>query len=164
MTAMSRHTGSLSPNWRDELFAMIRRQHGLCRGLAECTRQQCEALDDNDPDRLTALLERRQSLIDELVSLGADLEPYRDAWPDLWGRLDPCDRERLDVMLDEVHRLLADTRSEGESQRSRISDSRRSLQGQLDQIANGRTSIDAYGARPADHARRGSNRFMDEHG
>lgn len=90
----------------DRLVELLGLQQGHYRQLRLLADRQRSLVTQDDPGPLLSLLADRQRLVDGLVSLNAQLAPFRENWTDVYGRLDEPFRKQVAVLLEEVNTSL----------------------------------------------------------
>ncbi|MFG0330967.1 MAG: hypothetical protein ACF8PN_13845 [Phycisphaerales bacterium] len=154
----------LPADWPDRLLGMLERQRDLCHELRSCSQAQPQLINDDESAKLLELLNRRQSIIDELSRLASAIEPYRRAWPDLLGRLDANLRERLNAAVEEAQSVVDEVMQRDRADRERLQDRRNRLQAELESIDHGRRTNRAYTSANEMSSAPRFSRYMDEEG
>jgi len=154
----------MPPDWADEFARLLDRQKAICLRLTECSQKQGEMLHSERAEDLLVLLADRQGLIDELTELGASMEPYRMAWPDLWSRLDGQRRQQFDRMIEEVQTLVDRIIASDRKDQFVLQKERSRIEREMKTVATGKATTGAYKKTNPIHRGNRTNRFMDTHG
>jgi len=154
----------LGTGWRAELMRLLERQHEVSRQLLERCERQSACVAADKAGELLGVLEERQRLIDELSDLGAALERYRSAWPEIRPELSTSDRERIECLVREVERVVGEVSARDREDVKSIECERDRLRDSLESVNTGRRSNRAYGRPIARGVEPVTNRFTDEQG
>lgn len=154
----------LPPQWDAELQRLLCRQRDVCRRLDSCSTRQRQLLTADSGDQLIALLAERQKLIDQLLDVTSALEPYRQAWPDLWQSM-PLSRQQLfSDLLDEVQGAVDRIITADQEDQETLIHAKVQVEQELNAVAAGRVAHQTYrlglGSRPVVRG----NRYVDHQG
>lgn len=128
------------------LASLVERQHALLSELESACRRQSSLVEADAAEELVAHLEARQSLVDRVVEVSAELEPYRSRWESLLSVVPEAERERLSGLLESSAALAARVRESDEADRARLSSRRVALREEMAGLDRGRGAIGAYGS------------------
>ena len=155
---------SLGTNWKSNLLGLLDRQETLCRELLRRCEMQSELISGHRSEELLSLMNERQHLIDELGDLAHSLEPYREAWPHIWQSLGDSDRAIVQERVNTVQRIVGDVMHRDRDDEVQMERERDRIRSELDTVATGRATTQAYGRDTSRGVNRITNRFTDERG
>jgi hypothetical protein len=91
----------------DGIVALLTEQRDLYARLDGLADRQRLLISGDEPEDLLAVLGERQTVLDRLGVLAADMRPYQQSWRDVRGRLSGEEGARADRLILEVNCLLA---------------------------------------------------------
>lgn len=143
--------------WAPRLEAILDEQRRICERLEQLTlrpagdQREGEEI-PSDTGELLRVIGERQSLVDQLTTLNAELEPYRREWEWCMGRLEaPC-REKMEQRVRELGALVDRIWARDEADRAVLERQRSAVSSELTGISRGRVAMSAYGMRAAPQA------------
>lgn len=90
----------------DRLLEGLRRQEERYRAVADAVGEQKRAVAASDVDGLLAAAGRQRSLLAEIETLDAELEPLRRRWPELRAEAGPRLAAALEAAVARVREIL----------------------------------------------------------
>ena len=130
--------------WGPRLARVLERQRDVCLTLEALSRRQEALVAGEDTDALLALLGERQTAVDELTALGAELEPLKSVWESEAWRLPPDQRSRITALVEEIGRLVETVGRRDEAARVRLEERRAVVARELGDISRARGADAAY--------------------
>ena len=131
------------------------RLEGEARALGE---EAARPSEEADVDRILALVESKQTLMDELAALDARLVPLREAWAGVRLELPESERAPLAALIDELRALMQLVMRIEEENSHRLTEHTEAIARRLGKVRRARRAGQAYGEQE-----RGSRpRFYDE--
>ncbi len=130
--------------WAPRLARILERQRDLCLSLDAMSVRQSELVAADDTDALLGLLGERQTVVDELTALSAELEPLKAVWEAEGSRLPAEQRDRITGFVEEIGRLVEGIGRRDESARLRLEERRAAISRELAGISRGRGAVAAY--------------------
>ncbi len=127
-----------------ELIRLLEKQAQLYDRLNRLSEAQSRLVAKADAEPLLTILSQRQELIDQLVVVSGEVEPYKQQWAEIYSSLDEPDRERLRALIDRVRSQLDQIISQDEKDRQALTDRRRSASQELQQVRHGSSVGRAY--------------------
>lgn len=133
-----------SPAAGARLERLFGEQVGLCERLWELAQRQGELVASQQSDAVLGVLAERQVLVDAIVELSSQLEPFRRSWDRVRAGLDAERRERVRVLTERIDELLGliDARDRADSEL--LSQRRASATDGLTTVRQGRGALSAY--------------------
>lgn len=128
------------------LASLVERQHALLVELESWCRRQSSLVEADAADELVSHLEARQALVERVVEVSAELEPFRSRWESLLSVVPEAERGRLTGLLESSSALAARIRASDEADRARLASKRSALREEMLELDRGRGAIGAYGA------------------
>lgn len=83
-------------------------QKSLYEQILTLARQQSQFVATGQTESLMTVLGARSRLIEQVVPLDRDLQPYKGRWQEVLDGLPPADRKIVGGLLQDVQKLLAD--------------------------------------------------------
>ncbi len=154
----------LGADWRARLFSMLDRQQTVSVTLMDRCVQQAEYLTSERAGALLTVLEERQGLIEELNELSVGLEPFRNAWPEIWGVLDDAERGEVQEMVRGIQQVVNDVMERDADDQKSLQAEKSRLQEELGSMNTARDSQRAYGRPIHRGVEPVTNRFTDRQG
>jgi hypothetical protein len=126
------------------LDTLIAAQSALLMELEALAPRQHALLEADAADELLATIESRQTIIDRLVEVSAELEPYRARWESLLAAVPAGDRARMKQNLDaNIARAGVIAHADG-ALRDRLLEKRDAAAADLAELGRGAGALDAY--------------------
>lgn len=147
--------------WADTLIDLLDRQQAIYLQLQCFSHRQTQLIDAGDAEALLSLLDERQRLIDQLMAISREVEPFKQRWPALWTSLDEPAKEELKTHIDAVQAMLDRILQQDERDRAALTEHRRRIAQQMTSLHRGASAHQIYrssSARPTD------SRFTDQRG
>jgi hypothetical protein len=132
------------PAW---VAAALTRQLELYGRLDQLSLRQGALIDDDDTDRLLAVLGERQVVVDEVAEIGTRLEPVRQDWDGFLHGLPAPTREQLRHLVSTLTDLAGIVAGRDEADRRRLELRRSEVGEELASVTRGRSAVRAYGGR-----------------
>lgn len=142
-----------------ELVALLEQQRALYEELDALSARQSALITNQDTDALLSVLSERERIVHRLQTVSEHIEPYRQDWSSLLGRLSPALRERVEHRLDELSALLERISARDEADRAALVSQRDDVAHRLEGVSRGRSAVGAYGKGPSP-----SPRYQDREG
>jgi len=146
--------------WGPRLVRILDRQLACARALLELARGQAGLIENERSDDLIALLAERQSRVDEIDRLAADLEPFTARWDDLAPALDSAHRAAIADRTGELERILAEVTTLDDADRQALETRRSEMADRINTVSRRRHAVAAYGPPPGGRG----PRFQDREG
>lgn len=138
-------TVGLSSQSVETLVELLDQQHAIYRQLRDLSERQSQLVADGDAESLLTLLNQRQGLIDELLRINEQIDPFKQRWSELWAELDAEQRRRVRERMDAVQSLLDGIMQQDEQDRQALVAQRAQVGEQLGQVHRGAAVNRAYG-------------------
>jgi flagellar biosynthesis/type III secretory pathway chaperone len=135
--------------WSPRLTRILDRQCELCHDLDALSGTQSELIVAGDTDGLLRLLAQRQALVDQLMKLSEESEPFRRKWETFMSRLPRAERERLDGRVAELKQLVERIGRRDDADCVALEHQRAAVSEQIGDLGRGRGAVAAYARRPA---------------
>lgn len=129
-----------------ELIDLLDKQLNIYQRLRQLSGQQSRLIADQSPEALMSLLAQRQELIDQLVDISAQVEPYRAHWPEFWSHLADATRQDVRGRIDAVRSELDAVIAQDERDRKALAAGRDAVSNSLKHVRLGTAAGRAYGA------------------
>lgn len=154
-------TVGLSTQPVETLVGLLDQQHEIYLQLRELAQRQSRLVADGDAESLLTLLNQRQALIDQLLKINEQIEPFKKQWSAFWAELDASQRQRIRERMDAVQSLLDGIMEQDERDRQALAAQRSQVGQRLSDVSRGTAVNRAYGrAAPTTT----QNRFTDQQG
>jgi hypothetical protein len=137
-------TRTTHPEWVDTLIDLLEQEKVIYEQLGRLGHEQSSVVDRGDTESLLILLGQRQTMIDQLVEINGQLEPYKQRWPELWAELDPSTQQEIRQLMDQVQGLLDGILEQDERDRAALTDRRQQVADELGKINKGTALNRAY--------------------
>ena len=131
------------------LVALLERQRDKYQKLQTLSRTQTQLVQEGQTEPLLRVLAQRQQLVDELAHLHRELEPYRSAWEQVYGRLSETDRGVVSNLIKAVEQLLAEIIEQDQRDQQQLQQSKGQVGESLSQTAHAGHAMAAYNAHHA---------------
>lgn len=164
MTAQPHPSSTVAGGAADEVNQLIERltrQRDLYQQLKALSDQQGQLIADGQAEPLLAVLSQRQTLVDELTRLNAEVAPLRQRWTELARHIREDQRPRVNALLEEVETLLAAIIEQDDAHRQQLQGAKQRIAEQLERTNTAGRAMHAY--RPA-AAAGAPARFTDRSG
>lgn len=145
-----------------ELIGLLDQQQRIYQHLQQLSARQSQLIREADAEALLVVLSQRQELIDQLVDIGAQVEPFRQQWPTFWSALDEQEQAQLRERIDAVRGLLEAVIEQDEADRIALAAERDAVASNMKHVRQGAAAGRAYGAAGQSHTH--SPRFTDREG
>jgi hypothetical protein len=126
------------------LAALVDQQHALFVELESLCERQASLIESDASAELLGHLEARREIVERIVRVSGELEPYRARWDSLIALVSPEHAERVRSRLDEVSRIAARVREIDEDGERRLRGKRDALGVELRGVERARLAGDAY--------------------
>lgn len=130
--------------WVDTLTALLEKQEAIYLQMQVYSRRQTQLIEAEDAESLLTLLDERQRLIDQLIAISREVEPFKQRWPALWASLEEPARRVLKSRIDAVQAMLDQILQQDERDRAALVEHRRKIGGQLGELSRGASLHRAY--------------------
>lgn len=129
-----------------EIIALLTLQRDLYRRLSELGQSQRTLIADNQPEVLLQTLTERQSLINRLARLNAQLGPYRRTWDATYAGLQADQRTTVNDLLDDINQMLRSILQNDREDTQRLAAQKESAGAALRDVKTHTNATAAYGA------------------
>ncbi len=126
------------------LAALVDEQYALFVELDAACERQAALIETDAGEALLAHLDARKQLIERIVQVSGELDPYRARWDSLVPLIPPAQMESLQSRLDEIAMLAARVRERDEDSRRRLQGKREALGLELSGVERARNAGNAY--------------------
>ncbi|NOG53600.1 MAG: hypothetical protein HND57_04620 [Planctomycetes bacterium] len=157
-------SSDLPLEWETELNRLLDRQRDVCKRLESCSTRQRQLLAADKGDQLVELLAERQTLIDQLLQIATSLEPFREAWSDLWQAMSPERRQQLTALIDDVQGAVDRIIASDQEDQDTLRQAKDRVERELNAVATGQTAHRNYGFSTAGRHAGQPNKFVDHQG
>lgn len=130
--------------WFPRLLRLLDRQIDLAARLDELSQQQTELVAAGDGPGVLDILVRRQPLVDELVAVAGELEPFTRAMGELLPRLAAPERADIIARIARVDELLSTINARDEADGHSLQQQRHKLGQELADLSKTRPALNAY--------------------
>lgn len=135
--------------WVPRLEALLGEQRGLCTQLDRLSQDQGGVIRGGDTDGLMKILSERQSIVNRIVELNTELEPFRRQWETCIRGVDAAERERLEAARAELAELVDRIWSRDEQDRADLERQRAGVAAEITGVSRTRVAVSAYAPKPA---------------
>ncbi len=146
------------------LSALLERQRWICRAIQNHSATQSAMITNRQTDDLLRVLSQRQELINELMQLGEQLEPYRATWEELLASLDASEKSRIESLTVDVDSLIQTIMKQDMENQEQMITAKDTIKGKITSLNRGKQSNRAYRETVKSPNVLPSNRYMDQHG
>jgi hypothetical protein len=129
------------------LASLVDEQYALFVELDAACDRQASLIETDASEALLAHLEARKQLVERIVHVSGELEPYRARWDSLVPLLPSAQMESLQSRLDEIAVLATRVRERDEDARRRLQGKREALGLELSGVERARNAGNAYARR-----------------
>ncbi|MCL2646466.1 MAG: hypothetical protein FWD61_05600 [Phycisphaerales bacterium] len=129
------------------LVQALMTQKKLYVQLLELAGRQSLHVAGGESEALMAVLAARNRIIDQIVPLDQELQPYKGRWQELLDSLPAVDREIVAGLLKEVQQLLADILAHDERDKESLMRQKQDVGTQITRTVTGAALNRAYGIR-----------------
>jgi hypothetical protein len=130
--------------WVPRLQRMLDRQVALYTELDTLSRQQADLIDSGDTATLLAVLTSRQSLIDQITTANADLDPFVRSWPLLLAQITEAQRSDLEARFAGLDTLIGGIATRDDDDRRRLESRRKAASETISSANRARAAASAY--------------------
>ncbi len=145
--------------WVPRVTRLLDRQLGLYARLDELSKSQTAHIEGDETDALLGVLARRQTVIEEITGVNAELGPFRDRWESLARALNDDEKSQLRGRFEALETLVNSISQRDEEDRRTLEQRRRSVGSELESLTRGRGAVAAYGSGGV--SKGGGARFQD---
>lgn len=145
--------------WAPRLARLLSRQHELARALEDLSIRQSAAIDADDAVEILRVVEARDPVVEMMVAVNRELEPFARRDGGLFAGLDAVERAEIEQQVAAVDALIAGVNQRDREDRSRLEAMRAAAAAQLAATRAGTGAVAAYGLPAGTHAR-----FQDREG
>jgi flagellar biosynthesis/type III secretory pathway chaperone len=138
-------TVDVSSDSVERLVELLDQQCGIYQQLRDLSEQQSRLVAEGDAESLLTLLNQRQALIDRLLQINEQIEPFKQRWSQFWSELDASQQGRIRERMDAVQSLLDGIMAQDEKDREALAAQRTRVGEQLGQVSRGANVNRAYG-------------------
>ncbi|MFN7022059.1 MAG: hypothetical protein ACK4WH_12130 [Phycisphaerales bacterium] len=132
--------------WFAVVVGLLDRQRALCERLEMLSREQAGHVKEARADALVGVLADRQRVIDEVISVNDQLEPFRSRRERLMQRLSPNEQLTIDSRVEQITSSIERVRVQDEADRAALEERRRGVADELTGLVRGRGAVAAYGS------------------
>ena len=122
-------------------------QKSLYEQILTLAQQQSQLVATGQTEALMTILGARSRLIEQVVPLDRDLQPYKGHWQEVLDGLPAADRKIVGGLLQEVQRLLGDILALDEHDKESLIKQRTVVSSEIKRTVNGAALNRAYGRR-----------------
>lgn len=130
--------------WSGRLLQSLDEQKGLCERLDELSVRQSSLVAEGRGDAVIAVLGDRQRLIEKIIAINADLEPFRSEKDRLIGRLPVEARRGVESRIDAIGAIMDRIRERDDHDRAELERQRGAVADELAGMARARGAAAAY--------------------
>ena len=130
--------------WLPRLRRILDDQIGLYSRLTELAGQQSHVIQSGDTDALLSLLGQRQTLVERVIALNEDLEPFTSRWDELSPKLPETRRAEVRDRIDTLESLVARIAARDEQDHAALKQQRDAVTSELGGISQRRSAVNAY--------------------
>lgn len=131
------------------LMALVGEQIELYRRLESLSERQHELVLGEDTDALLGVLGERQTLIESISEVSAQMAPYRARWDEHVGTMSEAGRASLRRGLDELASMMSRIAERDEDDRRVMEDRRSKIQNQIAGVKRGGAAVRGYAQQSA---------------
>lgn len=131
---------------QDEIIQALEQQVGCYRRLAKLAELQHVHVQQSQNDSLMEVLERRQSVLDEVTQLERVIGPAKRDWSGYLGRIDQELKAQAETLLAETRRLLEQITASDQNDALVLQQRKLNLGKQINQTASARQINRTYAA------------------
>lgn len=134
------------------LRRLLEEQRELCRSLDVLGVQQETCIEADDTDGLLRVLAERQSIVDRVSVVSAELEPLRVRKDEIFANISEDQRAEVKLVVGELNELAERITRRDDAQRVMLEAKRARLAEQIAGVNRGRGAVAAYANRPTGYA------------
>ena len=127
------------------LVRVLSGQKALYGQILALARQQSAYVATGESEALMTVLAARNRLIEQVVPLDKELQPYKGRWQQVLDGLPAADRQAVGRLLMEVQQLLGEILSRDESDKESLIRQKTGVGAQLSRAVSGAALNRAYG-------------------
>lgn len=131
--------------WVPRLSRLLHRQHDSARRLDELSIRQSAAIEAEDTDDLLRIVEDREPVVETMVAINRELEPFARRSGGLFAGLNAAQRADLEQQVAAVDSLLARVNERDRDDREKLEIARSVIAAELAATRAGRGAVAAYG-------------------
>lgn len=152
MTSRQDRNAERSPGSADGAPAVARvesllaEQYGLFLKLEQLSGRQSGLIKQDLTDELLEVLAERQVLVDQIMNVSAQLDPWRGNWSEFINSLDGQVRQRVRERVDAVSGVAQKVAERDEADRLLLEQRKGAIAAELGQVDRGRSAMSAYSA------------------
>lgn len=130
--------------WVPRLQRLLDRQLGSYSELDVLSRQQGGHIESGDTGALLSVLTARQTIIDQIATVNAELEPFVRSWTRLLAQVTPDQRADLEQRFTGIDELVAGIARRDDDDRQRLESRRKSVSDSIASASRARAAASAY--------------------
>lgn len=134
--------------WLPRLGRILDEQLGLYRRLDELSQSQAGVIESGDSDALLTVLGQRQTIVERITALNADLEPFTSRWDTLSLRVPGTKKQSIRARLDELETLVGSITQRDEHDRAALEKQRAAVSSDLVGLGHQKSAHNAYVGSP----------------
>jgi hypothetical protein len=127
------------------LVRVLTAQRGLYAQILGLAKQQSQHVATGESEALMTVLAARSRLIERVVPLDRELQPYKGRWQEVLDGLLPADRKVVGGLLQEVQRLLSEILALDEKDKEALVKQRTAVGTEIKRVVSGAALNRAYG-------------------
>lgn len=131
--------------WFAVVVGLLDRQRALCERLESLSREQAGHVKEARVEALAGVLADRQRVIDEVLTVNDQLEPFRSRRERLMQRLAPNEQITIESRVEQIAASIERVRVQDEEDRAALEERRRGVAEELTGLVRGRGAVAAYG-------------------
>jgi hypothetical protein len=120
-------------------------QKGLYEQILILSRQQSSFVATGESESLMSVLAARSRLIEQVVPLDKELQPYKGRWQEVLDTLPTADRKIVGGLLQEVQKLLSDILIQDERDKESLVRQKTEIGVEINRTVSGAAVARAYG-------------------
>ncbi|MCL2641178.1 MAG: hypothetical protein FWD53_10065 [Phycisphaerales bacterium] len=128
-----------------KLVQTLMAQKNLYIQLLDLAAKQSTHVAAGESDPLIAILTARNRIIDQIIPLDRELQPYKSHWQELLDSLPPTDRSIIAGLLKDVQQLLANILAHDERDKQTLERQKQDIGSQITRTVTGTALNRAYG-------------------
>lgn len=123
-------------------------QKSLYEQILTLARQQSTYVATGESESLMSVLSARSRLIEQVVPLDRELQPYKGRWQEVLDALPTADRKIVGGLLQEVQKLLSDILAQDERDKESLVRQKSDIGVEINRTVSGTAVARAYGKAP----------------
>lgn len=104
---MSATNAAVGANETTRVLTLLSHQRELCVQLGALANQQRALITGEQPEHLLAVLGERQSVLERLGGIAAQLRPFQQRWREVREAMSPAQGQIVDRLVGEVNTMLS---------------------------------------------------------